>query len=238
MKIHPEGFNCANKHFCKRFSNLEMTEAKMTMLGSQYGRQYPNIAIISLDPPDDANKTFKAPQNRTTEYVSWFHEQEDYRIDRPNPHWAMTQIIVRDLLVLFGYSGQPGAAVVAESYAGRNIENVSAYFAHVNVAKCCMNNAGKGQADWQVHQKCGLSFLLNELNVLSPDFLISQGKDANTMLSRLFHLPGVEAALPAAKPVRLGARQALWLPMAHPTRHIAEIRRSWPFYVNAIRNWR
>lgn len=178
MKIHPENFNCSYKGFCQQFANGAMTEAKMTMLGSQYGRQYPKIVIISLDPPDDTNKTFKSPNNRTTEYVSWFHEQEDYRVTRPNPHWAMTQIIVRDLLVLFGYAGQPGAAVVAESYAGREIENVSSYFAHVNVAKCCMNNTGKGQAHWQVHQQCAGAYLHDELAVLAPDILISQGKDA------------------------------------------------------------
>ena len=240
LKIYPIGFDCKHKRFCKQFSNLEMTEAKMSMVGSQYGRDFPRIAIISLDPPNDKKGTFKLPENRATEYVTGYHEREDYRCgcDRPNAHWAMTQIIAKDMLVIFDYSAQRGSAVVLESYSGRDIENVSAYFAHVNVAKCCMNNEGKGQAAWQVHQKCGNAFLLKELGILLPEILVSQGKDANQMVGNLFGLIGIEDLLPTTETVQIGEKQILWLPMDHPSRHTAEIRQRWPYYVMAINKWK
>lgn len=238
QKIHPVGFDCKHKKYCSQYSTLEMTEAKMTMVGSQYGRKYPRIAIISLDPPNDGKETFKSPENRTVEYVTRYHESEDYRINRPNIHWAMTQIIVKDLLVMFGYSAQSNSAVVHESIIDRYIENVSAYFVHVNVAKCCMNNKGKVQAARQVHQMCGNSFVHKELDILLPEILISQGKDANQIVGDLFGLTGIEDLLPITKIVQIGSRQVLWLPMDHPARYTGKIHQRWPFYVQAVKKWK
>lgn len=236
--IHPLDFNCRYVDFCRQYSNKEMTETKMSMVGNLYGKKYPRIAILSLDPPNDEEGTFKSPGHRTTEYVSSFHENEDYLLKRPNVHWAMTQIIVKDLLSLFGYSGQAGSAVVHESYSGRIIENVSAFFTHINVAKCCMNNEGKGQAAWQVHKRCGSAYLLKELVVLRPEILVSQGKDANEIAAELFGFPGIEDFLPASRMIQISEQQTLWLPMDHPARHTAEIRRHWDFYIQAVENWK
>lgn len=214
-----------------------MTEAKMSMVGGQYGDKYPRIVIVSLDPPNDNKGTFKLAVHRTTEYVTSFHEKEDYRITRPNAHWAMTQIIAKDILVMFGYLKRPGVAVVSESYSNREIENVSEYFCHVNVAKCCMNNEGKRQAAWQVHQNCGSTHLLKELEILRPEILISQGKDANEIMAEVLGFLGFENSLPVAKIVNIKEDHVLWMPMDHPSRHTAEIRKRWSFYVNEIQNW-
>lgn len=238
QKIHPLDFDCRNKIFCRQYSTGDMTEAKMSMVGSQYGRKYPRITIISLDPPNDDKGTFKLPDCRTTAYVSKYHEEENYRINRPNVHWAMSQIIVKDILVMFGYTSQADSSVVYESYSGREIENVSAFFAHINVAKCSMNNEGKGQADWQVHQKCGNAYLHQELKVLLPEIIVSQGKDANGIIGKLFGFAGIEDRLPASKLVQIRDKQVLWMPMDHPARHTGEIRQRWSFYVEAISNWK
>jgi len=239
--IHPLCFDCRHKNYCSQYANpkLGMTEAKMSMVGSQYGKRYPRIAVISLDPPNDGEGTFEEPIHRTTEWVTEHHEEENYQINRPNVHWAMTQIIVKDLLVMFGYSAQPGAAVADERYAGRYIENVSAFFAHINIAKCCMNKERKKQANRHVHQKCGNSYLLKELDILLPEILVSQGKDANKIVGNLFGLAGIADWLPAVKMVPIGDRQSLCMPMDHPSsRQLTKIRQRWPFYVQAVKEWK
>ncbi|MFN8491351.1 MAG: hypothetical protein U0350_27380 [Caldilineaceae bacterium] len=238
--IYPEQFSCRHQDFCRSFAyQNDMTETKMSMVGSCYGTQYPKIVVISLDPPFENQGAFVKPEQRTTVYISTSHEADDYNIRRPNPHWAMTQIIIKDILCLFGYKARMGSAVVNESYAGLRIENVTRYFAHVNAAKCSMNNVGKRQAHRQVHQRCSNAYLRDELAILQPDFLVTQGNDANTVLStllmgRLF----LANALPTAQTVTLGGKAVLWLPMRHPARSIAKIRKDWPFYVHAIQEWK
>lgn len=147
--IHPEKFGCRYQKICRShaFQN-NMTETKMSMVGSKYGAEYPKIVVVSLDPPSEKNRKFSDPHQRTTESVTATHETENLTDNRPNVHWAMTNIIVKDILSFFGYSAkQSGAAVVDESYASpRPIENVTSYFAHVNVAKCSMNKPEKRQA--------------------------------------------------------------------------------------------
>jgi len=124
--IHPQKFKCQNQEICRSHAfHGNMTETKMSMVGSQYGVKYPKIVVVSLDPPsgDDRegapkNWSFKTPGQRTMEFISSIHEKDNYSVDRPNPHWAMTQIIVKDLLAVWGYKAQPNAAIVQESYSG------------------------------------------------------------------------------------------------------------------------
>jgi hypothetical protein len=240
QKIHPLQFNCPHQHFCRSFAyQNKMTKTKMSMVGSCYGSKYPRIVVVSLDPPYGNQGDFTEPYQRITDYVAAKSEADDYTLNRPNTHWAATQIIVKDLLCLFGYQSQSGSAVVTESYAGRPIENVSAYFAHVNVAKCSMNNLGKAQAHRKVHKICGDSYLKAELAILEPDILISQGSATNAIMSELFSIGHFrQADLPAAKDVQVGNKKALWLLMRHPARQLARIRKEWPFYVEAAHGWK
>jgi len=237
MNIYPDAFQCPHKCFCNQFANQEMTEAKMSMVCSLYGKKYPRITVVSLDPPKGRDGAFKSPATRKTEFVSEFHESEDFLFSPPNIHWAMTQIIVKDILIFWGYPVNSHSAVVDQSYSGRIIENVSAYFSHVNVAKCSMNKNDKGQANFQVHKKCGYSFLLKELEILMPQIIVSQGKNANKIMSNLLRMPGIEDSLPAAKIVHIGKSKTLWLPMDHPSHHTGEIRLRWLFYIDAIKKW-
>lgn len=237
--IYPESFNCPHQEFCRGFAyEKKMTEAKMSQVGSQYGTLYPKIAVVSLDPAAGDNGKFTQPHQRTTSYVSSKLEADDYTLNRPNPHWAVTQIIVKDILTLFGYVAQPNAANVMTTYAGRPIENVSAYFAHVNVTKCSMNNPDRGQAPHKVHMTCGRSYLEGELAILRPDILITQGKAANEIVGELLTgTPLREYDLPTQRTLILDDRSVLWLPMRHPSRQIGKIRQDWPTYVASIQDW-
>jgi hypothetical protein len=244
--IHPLSFKCKHNQNCRQFANNgQMTETKMSMVGSKYGILYPKITVISLDPPSgirtDGNSRwqFTTPMERTTDSVSLTHEKDNYNIDRPNPHWAMTQIIIKEILALWGYKANHNSAVVLESYSGRHIENVSAYFAHVNVAKCSMNNEGQRQANSFVHNTCSQSYLLKELTLLEPDILITQGATTNKILGKMFIDREISVSeLPLSKILNFGSNKCLWLPMHHPTQQINKIRNAWPYYLMAIKNWK
>lgn len=237
MNIYPDAFQCPHKSFCSQYAEQEMTEAKMSMVGGQYGKKYPRIAVVSLDPPKRRDGALNSPTERKTESVSEFDESQDYLINHPNVHWAMTQIIVKDILLFWGYPVDPKSAVVEKSYSYRNIENVTAYFSHVNVAKCSMNKKDRSQANVKVHKKCGFSFLIRELEILRPQIIVSQGKNANTILGNLLGFQGIEDSLPTSKIAHIGESRSLWLPMDHPARHINDIRKNWATYTDALKDW-
>lgn len=237
--IHPEKFACPHQSFCEMFAfEGKLTESKMSLVGSRFGKEYPRIVVLSLDPPLGAEGIFVEPIQRTTEYVAAFHETENYSSDRPNVHWAMTQIIVKDILRLFAYPEKADVAVVMESYANRPIENVSAHFAHVNAAKCSMNWPDKSQAKHKVHKICSQSFLIDELSILKPEILISQGISANTLLGNLLGAVGNEDVLPQAYQKQFGGIAMIWLPMLHPARNLKPIRQQWPYYIQSINEWK
>lgn len=238
--IHPQNFNCQHQGFCRSFAyKQDMTETKMSMIGSLYGIEYPKIVVVSLDPPLGNQGLFVQPHQRTTKYITDAHETDDFTFNRPNPHWAMTHIIVKDLLCLFGYEAKTGVAVVEESYSGRPIENVTPYFAHVNVAKCSMNHLNKNQANRQVHNRCSDSYLMEEITILQPDILITQGTTTNEILGILLTgRPFWDSDLPARRHINVGGKSTVWLPMRHPSRQLHKIREDWSVYVHAVQEWK
>lgn len=216
-----------------------MTETKMSMVGSQYSTIYPKICVVSLDPPLGNIGKFSEPHQRTTHYMAK-QENKDYLkgLDR-SKHWAMTNIIIKDILGLFGYKSQNGL-VVKESYSGRRIQSVEPYFAHVNIAKCSMNNPNKKKANRKVHERCSSSYLLEELEVLNPDILITQGDPTNEIMGALLiDRTFLKTELPFAFDTNIKKHSALWLPMPHPAHGgISKIRKDWTFYVHAIQKWK
>ena len=213
-----------------------MTETKMSMVGSKYGEGYPRLCVVSLDPPLGNIGKFSKPHQRTTQYMVE-HENKGYLEGRDrSQHWAMTNIIIKDILGLFGYKSQNGSVVVKESYSGRRIKSVEPYFAHVNIAKCSMNNPGKKKANRKVHERCSSSYLLEELKVLNPDILITQGDPTNEIMGvLLIDRPFLKTELPSAFNTTIKKHSVLWLPMPHPPYGgISKIRKDWTFYVHAI----
>jgi hypothetical protein len=237
-RIHPLEFNCKNKDICKQYAyNKKMTDAKMSMVGSLYDSTYPKIVVLSLDPPLGEYSPFTDPEKRTTEYITKFHEKDDYSLNRPNVHWAMTQITVKDILSLWGLQTIANASIVKESYQGRPIQNVSSYFAHVNIAKCSMNNPGKRQANHRVHDLCS-GYLKGELEILDPDILISQGSYTNKVVKNIFLTNKMMNDLPTAELIWVKDKHVLWLPMVHPAHHLKELREQWGFYIQEIEIWK
>jgi hypothetical protein len=241
--IHPEDFHCQFQNTCRMAAfNGNMTETKMSMVGSHYGDRYPKIIVISLDPPSGEDKDgkikrwdFKAPEHRTTDYVSSIHEKDDYLLLPPNQHWKMTQVIVKDLLVLFGFPSKPNSAVASASFAGRPIENVSSYFAHINMAKCSMNRPDQGEAPASVHKRCSSTYLPGELALLEPDIIVSQGDPTNRILGKMFIDKKIFTKdLPLVEKILLTDKNPIWMPMIHPARQFGKVQASWPEYVSRL----
>ncbi len=238
--IYPENFQCKNAGYCKAFAYKKiMTEAKMSMVGSKYGERYPRIVVISLDPPSGENGDFTLPNQRTSDYIATFTEAKNFSIEWRTPQWAMMEILVKDILALWGYQGQEGAAIVIESYAGRPIDNVSGYFAHVNLAKCSMNYPKRRQAPKQVHDICSRDYLKQEIDLLKPEILITQGQTTNQILGIMIQGIAVEEYdLPMSKMIIINGENTLWMPMHHPTQQLNKIRAEWHFYEDALKLWK
>ncbi len=99
--IHPNHFACENQTICRRHAHQGfMTETKMSMVGSRYAGAYPRIVVVSLDPPGGGREV--PASERVIAHLARTQERDDYRQELPNVHWAMTQIIVSDILTLFG----------------------------------------------------------------------------------------------------------------------------------------
>jgi len=229
--IYPLTFACPHAAICRACAYPNpMTECRMTHVGSLYGKQYPRIVVVSLDPPsglppEAENRTIEAEGKRIESLVP----------DPNNVHWIATNIIVKDILRLWGYPSKPNEATIGQSYSGRDKPIVSMYFAHVNAAKCSMNRKGKKQAPAQVHARCSGSYLAGELAILQPQIIISQGVRANKAVGEACENP-LEPPhhLVAVNTLPIGDG-ALWLAMHHPAcGGLRHIRHYWPEYVGAI----
>ena len=91
--------------------------------------------------------------------------------------------------------------------------NSMRYWAHVNAVKCCMNKPKNELASRILFENCR-GYLRGEIEILSPDVIVSQGREAMEGVGDVFSVPfetGREqvVALPDGK-------QVLWLPTHHP----------------------
>ncbi len=93
------------------------------------------------------------------------------------------------------------------------IEGVRAYFAHANSAKCNMGKAQNAKANSILFRNC-LQYLPNEIAVLTPDVLITQGAEAKKAVETI-SIVGKELGS-AVKVVMLSGREVLWIHTFHP----------------------
>lgn len=120
------------------------------------------------------------------------------------------------------------------------IGGTSPFFAHVNSAKCCMNNQGRRQAADALFNNCR-GYLPGELRILQPDVVVSQGSPAkrameqfNVLEPRLRTTDGLRCE---ATVVRIGPKNALWIPTHHPSAYGVfwpQKKTCWRLYVDAV----
>jgi hypothetical protein len=157
--IHALDFCCHCWRDCSK-GQPRFTEAKSSFVGTKYESHHPHLLFLSLD--SGSGETDK--KKRTPQVVR--EEEESRRVEclPKNRHWYIThELAAKDLNSCRAASDQ------------LEISAITPYFAHVNSAKCCQNNSGNGQGNQALYNNCR-RYLSEELRILKPDIVITQGQ--------------------------------------------------------------
>lgn len=191
-------FTCTYQDECcgalKRF-----TGPKSAYLGERFENArslgLPRLVFVSLDSGSGETN----PANRLPDRVR--RQMIEEGVGRRNRHWYRTHEL---------------AACIFNRILGTCMtpRQAQPYFAHVNFAKCCQNNPGRRQANAKLFKNCR-PYLSGELEILSPDVIVTQGVLARTAVSSV-----VGCSLPefqfTCRP-QLVAREVFWLHTHHPS---------------------
>ena len=192
-------FTCEYKENCK--SNCtSFTGPKSTFVSSGYEKnQLPRLLFLSLD----SGSGEKIDEKRLSQAV---REQEEditkFENMKKNKHWYLTHELAWYILHKF------------DKNKIKDIKNTRNYFAHANSAKCCMNNKQRSKADARLFRNCK-QYLQGELNILSPDIIITQGNEAREAISSLRNKT-VESIDDYASVIKINNRPIFWLHTYHP----------------------
>ena len=191
------------------------TPAKSALVGKHYEHTTPRLLFISSDPGSAIysasgsarSHSFASRQSRTPESLQCHPK---FELHEMNPHWRYTHEM---------------AHVIYEkcSVLPRRIrvEDTLDYFAHANTVKCSVNKRGdnknkrnKGEAPSRLFNNCRW-YLRGEIDVLSPDVIITQGKRAREGVMHAFQEFSVKWGIIQTINLSNG-KQVLWLPIYHP----------------------
>jgi hypothetical protein len=216
-------FRCPHLPECSSLSP-RFTPATESYIGPEYeSGTLPRLLFLSLD----SGSGEADPTKRTLEAVRQRILADDVDSLPKGKHWYVTHELAWVLLHQF----RPSLSVAT----------LNPFFAHVNSAKCCLNNEQRRQADGKLFQNCR-QFTLGELPILVPDILVTQGGEAKVVAGQFRVLE--ENAAPSgcaecqAKVIRIGAeRKVLWLHTHHPSAYglfWTQKKRCWPHYERAV----
>jgi uracil-DNA glycosylase len=126
------------------------------------------------------------------------------------------------------------------------LDTVSRFFAHMNSAKCCVNNPHRQKGDPVLFRNCS-GYIPDEIRILRPDILITQGGEARE---------AVEGRFPQLERRRLNAcaepceyeiletspgHRAIHFAIHHPRRYShywSQQRACWSNYADAAKSFR
>ena len=220
--IDSRDFRCAHISSCSSAGG-NFTTAKASFVGPEYeSGSLPRLLFLSLDAgsatPDASQRTLAAVRaQELATNVSTLPKGK---------HWYETH----ELAFLLLYQFKPDLTAA----------DTSPFFAHVNSAKCCMNNPGRRQAADVLFKNCR-GYLPGELQILQPDIVVSQGSPAKRAMEQFDVLePQVRTAdglRCEGNVIRIGSRKALWLPTHHPSAYGVfwpQKKKCWRLYVDAV----
>jgi len=171
QEISALNFRCKYQEECG-INGGNSVPAKAAYVGEKYGvKGIPKLLFLSLDP----GESDKDPAKRTLKGV--FEATLSDGLGKKNQHWYRTHqfaaVVFHELL---------GADFVGKPYDEESVKEAQKYFAHTNSAKCCQNKENNKQADYPLFRNC-LENVLGELEVLSPDILVTQGQPARDVIN-------------------------------------------------------
>lgn len=212
--IHPLDFACVHRASCSAGCK-NFTEARASLVGSRYGDPI-RVVVLSLDPgsgwTDPTDRTFEGVAARVAEI-------DPDRLPK-HKHWYRTHETVAAVLSYFS-----DERLAPRDAAGR--------FAHVNAAKCSHNLPNKMQAPKHLFKNCR-RFLEEELAILAPDIVITQGQRAAKVVEPW------EKRSRWKNVLEIDDRRFYWLELVHPTAWggaYGEERKTWPGRFRRARRW-
>lgn len=215
--IAADNFSCPHAPECSAKAGEDFTTAREPGLGVKYlSRELPRLCMVSLDP------------GRLDEPSPLTVRQEPADVDQwdANRHWPQTHVLASELLQVFDPDVGPDEAAL--------------YFAHTNAVRCCENRPGGKQARWTLYENCQ-PYLRRELEILSPDIVVTQGKNARWSVRASFEDDEVEEAeegdvtywfLPLGD-----QKRAPWFHTHHPRYggYWTQKEEQWPVYQDVLR---
>jgi len=187
-EIYPIGFNCKYLSSCisKAEKKEKFTRGHGIWVGTEYEKgQIPRLLFLSLD----SGSAEIDPQKRTMEAArQWNEKWLPGKGDKPK-HWYRTHQfawhIFKELKKTLGADFDIGNVDDKYDFSPlTEIHKIKPYYAATNSAKCCMNNEQRSQANRILFENCR-RFTLGEINILSPDILVTQGKYARLVAEGL-----------------------------------------------------
>lgn len=168
-KILATKFECSHKAVCEN-GNSEFVGPAAAFVSTGYeSRTLPRLLILSLDggSRDDDDPEARLPLSmRNWEKCRDILNKEKFPRRR---HWFRTHELAWCILRRFDRQLQ--------------FADVNKYFAHANAAKCCENHPDRKVARDILFENCR-EFLPGELDILSPDILVTQGEKAEAAILR------------------------------------------------------
>ena len=173
------------------------------------GDSIPRIVVISLSAPEPS---MPSDENSTKPLGSY-------------THWRETLAMVRSLLHPFIAPEKFPKPI--RNWEDEDITIVESLFVHARTAKCCSNADGGGEEPSKVYENCG-SYLSEEMGILEPDVIITQGKNAHPRAKKyvfntntIQKVKGIQGINPVhnvahVATLRYNSRRVFWLQLHHP----------------------
>lgn len=224
--------NCFEETAAK---GLRLTSPEEAYVGEQYenrganadGARVPRLLFVSLDPGGNLGENGEDnPEARTMKAVKNFVVVNkindpivDKKLNAHNRHWYQTHWIAAQVLAPFLKFNVDGGIKGA-------LEDVRPCFAHCRAVRCSQNKKNNAMVDKLLFNNCN-EFLRDEIRILSPDILISQGRYAADAIVKAFKKeralidPKYEEWVPLDQKYyeewkKPDDGKILWIPIYHP----------------------
>lgn len=200
------------------------TGPKSSYVGAGYERSagfargdLPRLLILS---PDSGGETWDARSKTPESIRSWeeraTNDVANYGEKDQDKHWFRTYELASYILRVF----KPKF---------KRINNVKGHFAHVNAAKCSVNNDANRQAPRRLIRNCR-EYLPEELDLLRPDIVITQGTWCRDVAIKPLYRGRISHIESELAWVQMNdAHRFLWLWTYHPTSRPLRGERLSPF---------
>jgi hypothetical protein len=156
-------------------------------VGTEYQKGIlPRLLFLSLDsgsaPLDPRKRSFDAPQNQNGGWLPASKREL-------NQHWYITHQFAWHVFNEINNNFRLNLDVgkVDNKFHFQPIDEIhkiKPFFAHTNSIKCSVNKVNRKQAPDLLYKNCR-NFVINELDILDPDILVTQGNYAWEVANRL-----------------------------------------------------